>query len=352
MNRHPDAPKPTSIFSWVFSWVKGFWDWIRSWVWPEPKSAQSPAPVKEGVDHATVPDLLNMPLKNEIFLTAESISKLVEEFKGPCKQGQIKFYKRFAKHIGTDTKYQYGKTMSLLDDSPLKVAPKDVYCDIQMNDEPIESTFIELPSSLFSQARVGNTIYYKHHPEEKEEQLFVLSLDKNFDKDLKDAEIEARDSFAVFRYDKDVPEDSIEWRLGVPNIYLSSSTLQIQVGKQGASLLDIDQLHKLPAHSPVKILGAHYTKKLYCLWLSACGEPNITILLDTRRLMVHIDYSVTKIQQKLNPRAETYNNILPLHEFAMFLIPYKEGKFDPQKISASLDNRGILTIKIPSLKGL
>ena len=135
-------------------------------------------------------------------------------------------------------------------------------------------------------------------------------------------------------------------------MHLSPSTLQIQVGKLGASLLDIDQLHKLPVPSRVKTLRIDRTKELYCLWLAACGKPNITILLDNRRLMVHIDYSATKIQQKNDLKAEPYNNTLPLHEFEMFVIPYKEGKFDPQKISASLDNNGgILTIMIPSTQG-
>lgn len=95
----------------------------------------------------------------------------IANFKGPIKRQEINFYSGKANFIGGDVKYQFGKTIRLINGEPLKVHPKDHYCDLEASHEPANTRFQELPSSLFSQARYGDQVVFIRN-----ETLYVLTL--------------------------------------------------------------------------------------------------------------------------------------------------------------------------------
>lgn len=277
-------------------------------------------------------DKLNTPTQTDQY---------IKNFKGPIERLIIKFNRTSAQYIGQDQQYQFRKNITLLDDSPLRVNSKDLYCDIQITDETGNSALIELPSSLFSQARIGNILYYKHRQDEVEK-LFILSLDGNFEGDLKQAERAAAHSSVPFKYIVDILEDYIFLQETDDLIYVSPHALQIKVGEKGVFPLPED----LPLLTNDLNETTLFFKKINnaLVWyFDVCGNPDITIILDGCRLMVYIDYATKQI-----PHRVMNSHDLPGSTFTMIRLTHEEEHFNLQECSATLDPQlSRLTITIP-----
>ena len=78
----------------------------------------------------------------------------------PILQGEVSIPTGSSFYVGTDQTHQFGKTYQLLDGSFLKIEPHDLVgkCTLKINNQP--ETEIELPSSLFSQARTDMQIRF------------------------------------------------------------------------------------------------------------------------------------------------------------------------------------------------
>jgi hypothetical protein len=281
----------------------------------------------------------------------DPLEAFVATFKGPIKREEIQFSKKSANYIGKDEQYQFGKTIRLISGEPLKVHPLDYYCDVEAGNDPGNVRFLELPSSLFFQARFGNRAAFVQN-----ETLHVLTLNptryrrgkwSSFDDRLRNAALEAKDSEAVFRYSKDATEDSYLWHRGVPNIYLSSTTKRLVLGTPGTLPLNFNELKPLPSHTNARVLRCTNNHKGIYLMLEACGKPAIDVLLDGNKLMVFIDHSVQ--------HGELINRCgyeLPeLRTYVVFsvVLACNEKVIDQQNLLASLDNAGCLHITIPIL---
>lgn len=321
-------------------WLQSLWKKVVALFFSPPEKS----PTKET-------SMAVRPSAQNINAPKSELDIFTSNFTGPIKDGGIRLFKRTANYIGYDKKYQFSNTIRLINGEPLKISPKDFYCDVEMTKEPTGSRYQELPSCLFSQARIGNKVCFV-----RDGTLHILTLDSTidrrgkkhfFDGCLRAAARAASDSMAVFRYDEDIPDDYFEWYSGIPKIYLSPFTQRIQLGVPGTIPLDFGELYALPSREDARVLAERCSKELYTLVLEACGQPPITILLDGRRLMVLIDHS--KHFRKLPKGWNQGANTIPNYAFFIGMIPLKEEKFNPQGIHASLNDAGHLTITVPAI---
>lgn len=158
---------------------------------------------------------------------------------------------------------------------------------------------------------------------------------------------EAKDSQVVFRYAKDVTGDYHLWHKDKSIIYLSSATKRAVLGTPGTISLKFDELKPLPSYTTARLLESKIHQTGITLTLAACGKPAIDILLDDKKLLIHIDSSG---RPKMPPGAKICGDPLPAHTFYSATLSCDAADIDTSNILASLNDVGQLSITIPILE--
>lgn len=337
---HPNAPKDPSLLSLAFNLIGRFFEWILSWFY-------KPKPKPEGVQ----PNQLVSPgssssASQEVSQTTPSTP--VAPFKDAIKKFEISAW-TFGSYIGNDQKYQFSKSISLMDDTPLQVAPTDLYWEIHQPQSCGKTQAVELPSSLILQANNRNTISFIW-----QETLYILSFTNDVLETLKAAMIEAPANPTIFRYEEDIPPDYVYWDSGSDAVVILSPKCQrIYLDQQGASPLDFSNLKTLPGQCnldrPQKREFIRTNPSEWNLQLLVAGTPEVDILLDHDHLLIHIDHSNDPSLEPSFPQSKTCCDTIKLHSFYSAYIPYKIKNYDSRAIRASI-SECFLTITIPSLQ--
>jgi hypothetical protein len=337
------GPSKESFLGRCWAWIRGCWAWLWELFAPPKKP---PGTQEISQDAVVSAQSTATPQKNEL-------EEFIANCKGPIVRKTVAFYLRGGRYIGCDRRYPFGKTMRLLNGDTLKVAPKDVYCDVRMSD----GSYHELPSSLFYQAKYENQLCFVWN-----EELFILApndfiyetlagirMVTSPEESLKTAEEEASIAPEVFRYDEDVPENYVEWYQGAEelvSIYLSPETRRIQPKIPGITPVDFSTLQPLPSCREQAEMRTSFTPNLCEVVVVAPGAATFDILLDGRRLMVFVDHS--KVVALVPGAAVIGKNTMPAYQFGMTILPHKEKDLDLQGITSTFQT-GWLRIIIPTL---
>jgi HSP20 family molecular chaperone IbpA len=268
------------------------------------------------------------------------------------QHGMISIFKRTTGKVGTDNHYSFGKITIENGTKLLKVSPDDLiyFCEIRNSQKSIE---IELPSSLFKQARQGDRIHFtkdgtSYHLQLASHKTYrAFKNDRiSFDKCEKCVQKEFKFSPLEFVYGEDIPEDYCYWgtELGIP-VCISPQTKRVLLNQKGTTALDFDSLSFFHSNSCPKVLFHRDTKEQCTIQLAACGKSNIEVLLDRNYLYVDIEH----INRESSHDWYVVNDTLPKgHQlFRSVLVPEDGMEIDEDNISANLNDSGILSITIP-----
>ena len=283
--------------------------------------------------------------------------------------GIISLFKRTMGKVGTDSHYSFGKITIENGTKFLKVSSDDLiyFCRIRPVDDFRKFTEIELPSSLFKQARHGQTVQFTKEGTSYDLQLgshirqklsgsrMKQKLDSpmewkenwiSFDECEKCVQKASKYSPVEFLYDEDIPDEYWHWgyEFELP-VCLSPQTKRVLLDQKGIIPLDFDSLSYLKSVSNPQLLYHRDTKNECKILLAACGKPKIDILLDRSYLYVDIEHN----HQPSAGFSEEITNTLPKgHQlFRKVLVPEDGMEIDEDNISANLNDSGVLSITIP-----
>lgn len=305
------------------------------------------------------------------------------------RRGTISINKKETAWVGADKSYGFGKTLQLLNGNFLQVSPKDLIYNVQvitnLSDGTTKTRYKELPSSLFTQARIGDTIHYKKETKNYEFKLvphfrvigggrsdtseainynepinFDEYLDPieatSFDECVKCVEATAEqdrsmDFYAkkdipkgynvkktgpgIFRSSPPTPENGFPISRGDPYT-LSPKTKRIHLNQNGVAPLNFEDL--LFVHTSAANSKSHKSQddKGCTILIEAPGRPDLEILLDGNHLYV---------TQK--EKGDFVNDTPKFYHTTFETTPTKA--IDETNISAKLDDTGMLRIYIPFL---
>jgi hypothetical protein len=276
------------------------------------------------------------------------------------QRGMISIFKRTTGKVGTDSHYSFGKITIENGAKLLKVSPDDLIYFCRIRDlDPQKFMPIELPSSLFKQARQGDRVHFTKdgtsydlqlapHVTQRAFKRVFKEVRTSFDECEKCVQEEFKFSPLEFVYDEDIPEDYHYWgkesELGIP-VCISPQTKRVFVDQHGTTPLDFDNLPFFHSNSSPEVLFHRDAKKQCTILLAACGRPNIEILLDRNYLYVDIEHNSHEVPADW----EMHNNTLPQgHQlFRKVLVPENGMEIDEDNIIANLDNSGVLSITVP-----
>ena len=272
----------------------------------------------------------------------------IENAKKPDVEGKIEFKVRGTGELGSDQKFNFATRMRLISGENLKTSPKDFYCEMSAFPETLKEyaigSTLYLPSSLFTQGRVGNQLKFYW-----DDKLCFLDLEKDTEAQLKFVEEHIRYKAEVFVFEEDVPGDYTYWCKINFSRHLSPEAKKIPIGALGTVPLDFEELPEVDP-DPDELRGFFYqhTKSLSLLLvfqLSGCNKDDIHIILDQKILYVYAKPYFPKIDRNqfnlayINAPSElfTYMNIAE--------------QVDPQsldlaKTSAKLGDDGYLTLEL------
>lgn len=158
-----------------------------------------------------------------------------------------------------------------------------------------------------------------------------------------------------FLYERDVLPGYQWWKSTFhPRIYLSPETHRVQVGEEGTIPLDFRKLKRTPSYlrrTTVLSVGTYKNKrrneKGFIYYFAACGRPEITILLDQNRLYIHQIDVQTRAELKKPGWKSLSGSKSNFDNFICLAIPVSPQKILRCKITAELNDTGVLKIQIP-----
>jgi len=303
--------------------------------------SEAPTEVSKKVDERPV--LLTAPLSDSALPLAPT--ETLTEGQPEIIEGKIYIQSSVTGYIGIDEHFGFRETLQLSKGEYVQVKPDDFYVRVNIRASDGTSLAAELPSSLFSQAREGNTVsfilanqryklelssFMKHYSKGV---LYDIPFDECF-QNLKDS---LRSHPYEFLYPEDVPSDYFLWKCPLIQIYLSPATLQIEVGKQEGFPVNFEKLQIIGTHQPPQILERTETE----IVLEACGKPKIDLILDRHFLYIHI---IRKPHEKLKDK-----RIIQLGIVDGFMQLVLDQPLRPSDLETSLSEEGKLTLRL--LKG-
>lgn len=291
-------------------------------------------------------------------------------------------------YVGRDRKYSFGKRIKLENGKPLQVSPRDYYFNVTIK-EGTKVFETMLPSSLFSQCRVGNEVRFFYGNTFYQLSLAPFSMGerkKSFD-DCQRHLIEGfRFFFSEFVYECDISENYFKWDERAL-VALSPQSKRIEIGKVGVAHLDFNSLHRISSDlTPLKLRDKYEFKKVPSRQIQAldlsgkpqvekavscalphldlatpfvekerntrwhrfsfptAGNPKIDMILDRNFFYVHISYDEEDIESK---GFNSFND-LPLFEDRFYKNVFEDTKrlIDEQRIIAQRV-AGVLDIDFP-----
>ncbi len=261
-------------------------------------------------------------------------------------QGMISILKHTAGKVGTDSRYSFGKKITVENGkNHLKISPNDLiyFCEMKSINSLDEKT-MEFPSSVFEQARQGDMIYFTDDKIKYELKLSphirqtIFTIEEiPFDECVKRIKENFKLSPIEFLYKEDVPEDYLLLAKHDEHyLFLSPLTKRLELNKKGTVPLNFEELEFFTSHHNINLIlfEQQLCKEQYIVELSACGHPKIDIFLDRNHLYVHIE-----------DRKITQGHLL----FDRVIVE-EEKKIDENNALASLNNYGVLRIVIPFSK--
>ena len=286
-------------------------------------------------------------------------TQALSQYKEATSKGTIHIAWRTTYYIGRDQSFSFATTIQLLSGDFLKVNPNDRIhrCVINIpNQQPKE---IELPSSLFSQACIDNQLWFI-----LENHLYVLTLtpflhqyitgrieEVSVDECLKTGKQELNYSTNRFFDDEDVPLDYYQWGKNLfAGVYLSPQAKYIELGTDNVVPLNSSRLQPISSDLPSpKILWQGEKKYEYCVKLAACGKPRIDIVYDQNLLHIHLLHRdmAERFPDLKKTGYITLRSELPMELFLVGSLYRPKKAVDVDRIKASLDDTGILTIYVP-----
>lgn len=200
IGQHPDAPKYPSLLSWPFNLIGRFFDWILSW-FCKPKKNNEESRSNQEIEssnsfhsrdqgypqttecitteadskasntktlHSELQDqtqktTITLPSSDQTnitFVTEDLVLKLVAEFKGPIKRGQLKLERIVPTLVFDLDKHDFNETLYLVTGKPFITFADDFVCDYTLMEAGVNSTEIQLPSSVFKNTKIKNHIYF------------------------------------------------------------------------------------------------------------------------------------------------------------------------------------------------
>ncbi len=258
----------------------------------------------------------------------------LSRFFKPSPSGMISIALRRTGYVGKDESHSFAASLKLSNGTPLRISPQDYICFVRVTSATTLQE-VELPSSLFTQARMGNRLEFQQNGH-----LHVLNLDPDFDDHLKGVEAELKETRCEFLHKQDIPDDYHSWS---HLVYLSPQTKRVT--PLGAEPVDFGTLEPLTTYQPIRILygDTHPKTGELILQLAACGRPTIDILIDRRHLHVHT-YNPADLREMKEKGYEVVRTSGGDAFYSDWMIP---ERFDVTQISATLNDRGVLTIAIP-----
>jgi hypothetical protein len=333
-----EDPSHFSLDQIIRSWISSFWQFLiqRTFL-----GCFFPSPKEKSTTQDLVPAL------------SSSLSSM------PILRGEVSIAKRSSFYVGTDQTHQFGKTYQLLDGSFLKIEPHDLVnkCTLKINNQP--EAEIELPSSIFSEARTDTQIRFI-----RDAHVYELTLAPNkmqyitgrtcitsFDECLKSSKKEAAFLFQhTFPNFQDVPQNYHFWSKFRLNAFVALSPNAQLLDTYGSGKpIPFDRSFLQPISSsylpPVKTLNEPVkTQSGLTVLFQAPGKPNLEIVCDQiyekKMLYIHL-----LRPEPLQTGYAVAQNTIPKEQFCSFSLE----NIDLSKITATLDNGGVLTIALSYL---
>jgi hypothetical protein len=313
-------------------------DWVWDRFFGPSKGSNKKQEVATDSADKTASSLNHSPLTTKIPLPTSSAQKSELEifrstFTGRVveKTGDVLLHVYNGSCIGADRKYQFSKTIQLLNGMPLKVAPTDFYVDPRINNH---FTVDPLPSSLFFQARhqdgrtcfvQNGTLYiYSVTGVLNGESCLVLPIEAGFEI----AKDQMFRSLTLFRHDEDVPVEYNNRLLG-DRITCSTQVKMISLGRKGAFPIDKCYPQGQFKRSSEGLLKETFNDKRYKLIVQTSLESTFQIFLDEYRLIIFIHDSCGNNKCLIQP------------------LPYETDQIDVDAIAASHNYARQLVIEIP-----
>lgn len=281
--------------------------------------------------------------------------------------GRVVIWKRTTGKIGADRRYQFGTTLQRWDGKSLQLSPDDLYYPVQVEyrDALGKRTYayLELPSSLFSQAKIQQDrvgfVYQGKSFILQMDSFFRLTVRKvkpvSFHECEKTLQKCMKFSTIDFLYEDDVPPNYRWWKsTSLPRFYLSPQTQRIQVGEEGTTPLDFSKLKRIPSdlrRTTILAAGTYKKKGMneqgFVYYFAACGQLEMTILLDQNRLYIHQKDPGERADLKSGKWKIMSGSQRASDNFICLAIPISLKKILRCKVAAKLNNKGELRITIP-----
>ncbi len=273
--------------------------------------------------------------------------------------GTLSIIKGSSGKVGTDTHYSFGKTITIENGKKfLKVDPNDLiyFCELDsnFNDKTIQ---VELPSSLFEQARQADTVYFAQNGTRYELKLTphirsngLRYVETSFDDCVRGVKENFKSSACEFLYHEDIPDDYYPFaHQNGFNYFLSSKAKQIALDVKGTFPINFDELSVFPIHcTPQSREERHENSRheidAYFFRIFAPGRPKIDIFLDRNWL-----YCLADISFPPKKGMSTCNDTMigKTHLFFHAIIETHGKNIDESNLIASLNNEGELQIAVP-----
>lgn len=273
----------------------------------------------------------------------------------PVRTGKIQFFYKQVYVAGRDARDYFGETIKLQNGNPLHVSIDDKIFQFLLitpeNKNPLE---MELPSSIFTQARKANKIFFSHKDNfSHKEYNYELELSPcfsgwnnhvetySFDQCLKGLGDQDGTNSAKFRLNE-FPTVSIYWG---ENIELSSKAKRIELGKPGCIPINSNDLRFI-GNNVIVCEGSvcKLNDRFYTLLLDIPGslEDNVEDQCDRIFIEIIIDNDVLYVHSY--PKSNQTYHVEKLFIFPLYTIL---ECIEKEAILVMRRNDGMLEIQLP-----